>query len=370
MNLLMQINKLYPNLNIARLEPLGSAGGFSGSELWKCHSTATLSNQTYCLRRWPTEHPDDAQLSWIHRVIRHADAQGCQFLAAPLMNSHDETISRFPCEDPGERVVARWELTCWLPGKADFASNPNKARIQNMMRSLAQFHQASAQVTLDFHTSQNLRRRIEQLNQVLQSDVLRQLANSRTSNRSSINSDLHGELNRDLNRLLDELVQLLSQHAPRLVKGLLTELPTSAPSATSLWAIPVLPVQPILRDIWHDHVLFTGDEVTGMVDYGAMQIDNVAFDIARLLATTVADDQASWESGLDAYEATRRLSALERALIPWLDGSGILLGSLNWLRWLLVEQRNFADWKLVSKRLQFLYHRLQFIANSGWKRDF
>src|SRR5207237_4695271 len=80
-----------------------------------------------------------------------------------------------------------------------------------------------------------------------------------------------------------------------------------------------LPVQPCLCDVWHDHVLFTGDDVTGLIDYGAVKEDNVAADLARLLGSLVGDDRALYEMGLDAYAAVRPLAEQERQLVPLLD---------------------------------------------------
>ena len=60
-------------------------------------------------------------------------------------------------------------------------------------------------------------------------------------------------------------------------------------------------LQPCLVDVWHDHVLFTGEEVTGVVDYAAMRLDVPHADLARLLGSLVEDDEAGWRAGLEAY---------------------------------------------------------------------
>ena len=50
------------------------------------------------------------------------------------------------------------------------------------------------------------------------------------------------------------------------------------------------PLQVCHGDLWHDHVLFSGEEVTGLIDFDAMKIDSRALDLARLLGSLVKDD--------------------------------------------------------------------------------
>jgi Ser/Thr protein kinase RdoA (MazF antagonist) len=185
-----------------------------------------------------------------------------------------------------------------------------------------------------------------------------------------------------------------------------------------------VPLQPALRDILDEHVLFVGDQVTGIIDFGAMRIESVAGDIARLLGSlvprssfntaiaptprasiersmekvsgtfstmpvgrpsvdiekvpdtfSVANDTPGatarlpndalsnvalgWQAGLSAYESVRPLSPLERELVDVFDRSGLLLGGMNWLQWLFVEGRQFADLPRVHARLTTILARLR-----------
>src|SRR5262249_27010740 len=106
----------------------------------------------------------------------------------------------------------------------------------------------------------------------------------------------------------------------------------------------------------------TGDEVTGIVDYGSMKEDHVAVDLARLLGSLVEDDEARWAAGLAAYQRVRPLTRNEIDLTRWLDRTGTVLAAVNWLRWLLVDNRAFDDRQQIAKRLQRLVERLEKIG--------
>ena len=62
-----------------------------------------------------------------------------------------------------------------------------------------------------------------------------------------------------------------------------------------------VPIQPCIRDIHREHVLFEDDRVTGIIDFGAMLPDSRAGDVARLLGSLAGDDRQLWEEGLAAY---------------------------------------------------------------------
>ena len=66
--------------------------------------------------------------------------------------------------------------------------------------------------------------------------------------------------------------------------------------------------QPCIRDIWHDHVLYVGAEVSGFVDFGALRMDHVAADISRLVGSLVGDDPHRRAAALAAYAATSPLT--------------------------------------------------------------
>ncbi len=125
------------------------------------------------------------------------------------------------------------------------------------------------------------------------------------------------------------------------------------------WRTAVLPLHACLRDVWHDHVLFEGDRVSGIIDYGAARVDHVSVDLARMLGSLVEDDRALWDAGLEAYRRVRPLSDAEEGLAVALDRAGTILSVANWLRWLAVEERAYEDPAAARRRMATLVARLE-----------
>lgn len=119
---------------------------------------------------------------------------------------------------------------------------------------------------------------------------------------------------------------------------------------------PVL-VQPVLRDIWSEHVLFSGGRVTGVVDWLAAGIDTPATDIARL---TGSWPEPTLHRGLflEAYSRRRPLADEAQALVGFLDAAGVVCAIDNWFRWTVEERRMFADMNRVLERIDRLLARL------------
>jgi homoserine kinase type II len=165
------------------------------------------------------------------------------------------------------------------------------------------------------------------------------------------------ELELRARRLLD----LFRQHAPTVLRDLAT--------AEGIH----VPLQPCLRDIWHDHVLFVGDEVSGLVDFGAVRVESVSGDLARLLGSLLpngrigdgwlAAEPQTWDFALDSYQAVRPLSNDEIRLVSVFDRSAAGLSGMNWLTWICVQKRTFPDPARVLSRLDESLSRLEFLAD-------
>jgi Ser/Thr protein kinase RdoA (MazF antagonist) len=322
----------------AAIRSPGGTGGFSGAAIWRL----TTPRGDLCLRRWPREHPTRDRLQWIHGVLRHVGQDQAAPVPVPIVTRTGETI----VFDHGHL----WELTPWLPGEPDERGSRNLPRLVAALEMLARFHNSTAafQSRGEQRPAPAVAERLAFAQRLIAGDLA---AIERATAENSGG-------NEPLSDLVSEALARAATALPRVAQSL---------EAASALHVPMLPV---LRDVWRAHVLFQGDRVTGLIDFGAMRIDSAACDIARLLGSMAGSDHQRWEAGLAAYEAVRPLAAAERQLLAVLDESGVLLGALNWAVWLYVEQRRFDDPTAVAERLQELLHRLESAAsNVAWHRS-
>jgi hypothetical protein len=137
----------------------------------------------------------------------------------------------------------------------------------------------------------------------------------------------------------------------------LARLAPSAERALRVWANRPVPVQPCLCDVWHDHVLFTADAVTGVIDFGAMKTDHVGVDLARLLGSLVGDDDARFAAGLRAYRDAGGVLDVPDGFVRLLDRTGAVCAVAFWLRKL--ERGPVPNPEAVAARLRELAGRLE-----------
>jgi homoserine kinase type II len=301
----------------------------SGALFWRLESP----RGRLVLRRWPIEHPSPDHLRLIHSVLRHVYERGLKFVPAPIAAAGGATFL--------EHGGHLWELTPWLPGVADYEQNPRVEKLRSAMKALAKFHLAAADFTMaslapgSAGGSPAITRRLARIHE-LQSGGIDVLVRS----------------------ISNEVWPALAPLARQFLAALPNAVPRAIAELAPLAGV-ALPLQPSIRDIWHDHVLFEGDNVTGLVDFGAMQVETPAGDVARLLGSLVGDDEVGWRDGLAAYNAVRPLSDHEVAAASALDRSGTLLAGCNWIRWIYVDGRQFEDREQVLKRFRRILARLR-----------
>ncbi|MCI0361466.1 MAG: aminoglycoside phosphotransferase family protein [Planctomycetaceae bacterium] len=321
---------------VRRIEPLDNAGGWSGSSLWRVQAegrtglgaSMATSPRLYCLRRWPAG-TDPERLRFIHKILTHVAAGGIDFVPTPLPLARRTSVSLV--HSPGGGL---WDLAPWLPGTADYHAHPTRERLAAAMRALARFHDVAGRYQQLPGPVPAISDRLEQVQHLLSGDLDR-----------ITSAVLAG---------LDAALDLRASRVLALTRDRLSPLLGPLEFASG----HALPLSPAIRDIHHDHVLFTGDNVSGLVDFGALRIDTPLADVARLVGSLVGDDQPQRQFALAAYAQLRPLTDHDRRLIDLLDHSGLVLGGLNWLRWLYVERRDMGPLPPIQKRLDEILARL------------
>lgn len=310
-----------------RLEPLQSAGGFSGARLWRIEAPGG----DYCLRATSAEQVEPRRLAGLHRLLSFTVGRGIEQCPAPVRRSDGATFSR--------RDEWVWQLERWMPGVADFSDHPSSVRLQSALTLLARWHVAARAFVPRMEEAAWF--------SSIESGVSPGIGERQTRMAewdAATCDQMHAALQRDGWPEFDEpatrILQGFRRAAPRIEREL------------ELGRRVAIGLQPCLRDVWHDHLLFTGDAVTGLIDAHACRSESVAGDLARLLGSLVADDRAAWEIGLAAYEKTRPLSLSERGLVELFDRSAVLLSGLIWLQWRFIEHRQFARPQAVIARLK------------------
>jgi homoserine kinase type II len=272
----------------------------------------------------------------VHEVLKSVHANGLGIVPVPQPTRSGKTWVRVDGHF--------WELSPWLPGLPDRDHPTRPGRLRAAFAALAHFHELSGQ----FHARQNTSggaslpipavcERHALAAAWLQGGPSALAAAVQRSSRPPF--DAIGDLAREI---VQRAFPLLHELTRRL----------------DAWRTFETPLAPAIRDLHREHVLFTGDQVTGLIDFGALRIDTPLTDVARLLGSLAGDDQAARACALAAYEARRPLTGVERELLELLDQSNVVLGGLNWLKWLYLEDRQFPSWPAVVRRLEELVARL------------
>jgi Ser/Thr protein kinase RdoA (MazF antagonist) len=308
----------------ADLIPLGNQGGFSGASLWRLEA----GGQAFCFRAWPPRQSEPVRLDFLHGLMREARSCGLAFVPAVIATTGGRTYV--------EHASQLWDLTEWLPGRADFHDDPSIARLQAACIALARVHVAWEKFAVPrIDVCPALCRRLAA---AAEWEELRR--SGWRPRYKAVSAD-------PVQPIAERAWHQLERRVAQVATGL-------RPRADRRWQL-----QPCLCDVWHDHLLFEGDRLTGLIDYGSAKIDHPAVDIARMFGSLVPDDAAAWQAGLRAYRSVRPFSDEEAELALALDESGTVIGAATWLRWLYEEFRPFEDRAVVARRLGVLTGRME-----------
>ncbi|HCP11238.1 MAG TPA: hypothetical protein DIT89_02785 [Planctomycetaceae bacterium] len=128
------------------------------------------------------------------------------------------------------------------------------------------------------------------------------------------------------------------------------------------WCRNAVPLQPVLRDLRAENLLFDAGEVSGVIDWDAAAVDHPCLDAARLLRTWHLNHAGQMAAAAIAWADHWQLSNEQRLLLIVLDASGVLLNPVVWFR-RLSEASSVPDAvPEVGQRL-----RLLMSAAEGWQ---
>ncbi|MFO0815630.1 MAG: phosphotransferase [Gemmatales bacterium] len=292
-----------PSLDIISVPP-----GFSGAAVWK----VTATTGSFALKRWPSDFQPDWQR--ITHLSMLAQQHGYHLLPVPHF-----TIQRQPyIKDQG----VHWSACSWMTGQP--VATPNEEQLQTAMQSLAQLHrlwQRHAETATGPSPS-------------VQHQIMRLEAWTEAE---------YQQIARSSHPLHLQALALLRSHRHSAIERLRP------------WQLTPLPLHYVLGDVWAEHLLYTGDSLTGIIDLATIRLDHPAHDLARLLGSYCAGDARRRAQALEYYPHTDpHLESLTIAL----DEAGAIVALGNWLRWLVLENRPHLNHTAAHTRLQCLVNRL------------
>ena len=321
-----------------RVEPVGMPG-FSGSQVFAVewpgmdgrfvlksfHATASVEHARF-----------------IHRLVKHLRGQGLTQVPEVMPTIDGDTV----VADAADRL---WELARFMPGVA--VPSPTPAQAAAAATALAHLHQAAADLpgcATCQEFSPGIARRIEQARHLLAMPWHRR--------RDALSQAAAGSV-ADIVDRFDAAITVFAGCGGRAFVERVAAMPARKCQQ-----------QVVLRDIWCDHVLFADrgrDDVTAILDLHAAGVDTPATDLARLLGSWhVPSGRQSctlrdrWPEAIAAYEVVRPLVGVEAGLIPFFHATAVVFGLDNWFRWILDEQRTFADSQRVLARIEGLLQEL------------
>ncbi len=324
------------SLQPTRIEAPPSSG-FSGAGVFRLR----CRSGDFCLRSWPAGGLSKQRILGLHRLLGFLSNQGVSTVAVPLMCGRGQTLV--------SAGGSLWQVEPWMPGTADYWTAPSSERLRAAMQALADWHRAAATFVPHPNESVWFSSSPAAPSPAIEERIV--LIKSFVGGRcGELKVRLPNHERPELRRLGTRIVQLF-ERTSNAVNGQLETMRRQQ-----------FRTQPCLRDVWHDHVLFSGDAVTGLVDPSACRSENVATDLARLIGSLVGDDQASWDMAIEEYSQARPLSLDEEALVHVLDRSGVLLSGMNWLNRILMQQETVSDAERVEERLGAIIRRMESLA--------
>jgi homoserine kinase type II len=261
------------------------SGGFSSADVWRGEDRLRIPR--FALKRWPAE-TTSARLLKIHAWMN----EGADLPFVPRVVT---TLDGSTSVEDGKSL---WDATNWLPGVPRIPAG--KTEVESACESVAKLHK----VWFPYHETAvcpGVLRRIEVLSQWI--------------------SNPHASF--------ASLEPGLTHHIQRAWEVVKRTAPIALETLTPWRNVP-LHIQPCIRDLRGEHVLFEAGHVAGIVDYGAMDVDSPALDLARLLGDLAGENEGLFAHGLNKYREFQPNFDVNDRLLRHLDRAGVVCSLIGW----------------------------------------
>ncbi len=265
--------------------------GFSGAIVWRVQS----GSAQFALKAYPIDWSDARRLTAIHRRILVAASD---LMPQPVPTRFGKTLV-----ESGGRL---WDLVMWCDGSAthDIA--------HSTVEAIARLHVRWQWPVLTPQPSDTVTRQWVILNEWEEA----------------------APTPAPTEKLADAVNVLSRQIEPTRI-------------ALRPWLNRPVPVQTIHGDLWSGNVLTHHGQFSGFIDCAAVRVDSVTSDLSRLFGTITFEAKRQIA---ECYEPPRPLQPVELELLQVLGRTGPVTRLAQWLKWLIVERRQFADPEAAERR--------------------
>ena len=264
--------------------------GFTGAKVWRGDFER---NPDFALKRWPSgvtaEH-----LRQLHYWMTTARTAGCQFVPTVI-----QTVANDSVLSTSSRC---WDVTTWMPGQADFHIRPTSEKLVSVCDAVARLHRAWFGRSIRSAPCPAVDRRLH-------------LLDTWAGRRNSFDFTWLTVVNRAI------LTRSLT---------LVDERIASCRTSLRRWQTVSVPVFPCHCDLWHGNVLFEGEHVSAVIDYGALKLDSPAVDLARLLGDFVGPNSLQFDEIVNRYRSAKPPVDVPLELVRVLAETGLVCALANW----------------------------------------
>jgi Ser/Thr protein kinase RdoA (MazF antagonist) len=307
----------YPSLLHPIQTPEVHSTGLSGAIIWKA---STKSGDIAVRRFGPKTSRSDVQI--LHDLLTQARRLSWHEVPQPFPANDGSTVV--------EHAGSHWDLCSWQPGEPSTLPISD-GRLRSSMHLIARWH--------GFWTRENTGTFIDaNSNAVLR----RQTEWRRLTDGKSFREAAGGDLARRT------FVAIEARR--RRLEELFNALPL------------VLAAEPLVfthGDLHREHILFTDDMPTGLIDLSC-RWDYAAADLARWLPSVAEPNR--WPHALEWYREKAPMSTNSERAIPMLAATGLTIAALRWKEWLLGSEpyrRYFPNLDLANRRWQEVIESLE-----------